>query len=450
MKKSAIELSVVAYTDAAGKSTPGAPRDGNEDNFYVNYGIGSTFNASNSSSEVFRLGENGVLMAVADGMGGMNAGEVASQIAIDTVKDAFENIQLSEAQLSDVNNRRKFLERVIKNADSNIKASAKGNPERENMGSTIILAWLYDNDLTVSWCGDSRMYVFNPKTGIRLISRDHSYVQDLVSKGLLTYDQTFDHPQNNIVTRSLGDPTKDALPESKTVKVGEGDIILLCSDGLSGVLRDRKTYDANGKLLPGQNIEDIIRVSENLKDCRENLWKAAEAEGWYDNVTAILCKIVIGPASPLLKAAPEKTAKKSQSKWKYLCLILGLIIIGILIWIFVPHGAEESPAAADSIQAAKVDTTHVKTIEVPAKEVPTVQKSESHSPSQKKDASKESVSNTPETAPNEAEQPKKDELTKILPKADNLTPIKKKEPRPENPAPAPEQKNENPVIPPIQ
>lgn len=451
MKKAAIELSLVAYTDAAGKSTPGAPRDGNEDNFYVNYGIGSSSN-SNASSEVFSLGKYGILMAVADGMGGMNAGEVASQIAIDTVKDAFENMQLSHEQLSDVNNRRKYLEKVIKIADSNIKDSAKVNPAQENMGSTIILAWLYDNELTVSWCGDSRLYVFNPQTGIRLISRDHSYVQDLVTKGLLTYDQTFDHPQNNVITRSLGDPTKDAKPESKTIRVGKGDIILLCSDGLSGVLRDRKTYDSNGKLYPGQNIEDIIRESENLKDCRENLWSAAEAEGWYDNVTAILCKIVNGPASPLLSAPSKNDNNRGQSKWKYLSIIFGLIIIGFLIYLFVPHGTktlDDATVINDSIQVPPTDTVKVKETKAPTEDALPAEngKSDVATPSGKKDTSKGAVSNTPEADEVTPEQPNSDGLTKIQPKVDNLTPIKKKEIKPAIPNPTPGKHNENPENP---
>ena len=451
MKKSVIELSLVAYTDAAGKSTPGAPRDGNEDNFYVNYSIGAT-SIPNVSSDVFSLGKYGILMAIADGMGGMNAGEVASQITIDTIKELFEDLQLPMNQMSDVNSRRKYLERVIKIADSNIKDSAKANPAQENMGSTIILAWLYDNELTVSWCGDSRLYVFNPKTGIRLISRDHSYVQDLVSKGLLTYDQTFDHPQNNVVTRSLGDPTKEAKPESKTIKVGKGDIILLCSDGLSGVLRDRKTYDSSGKLYPGQNIEDILRESGNLKDCRTNLWSAAEAEGWYDNVTAILCKIVSGPVSPLLSETPVGNKKKDKSVWKYLCIILSLVIVGILIYLFVAKDAEsveEITIVSDSIQVTQTDTIDVKDAESPDTDaMPHGDiKSEIISASEDKNTPKEDAISNVSDEDFGIEQQESDELTKIQPKVDSLTPIRKKELQPEIPNPIPVKRNENNNLP---
>lgn len=239
-----------------------------------------------------------MLMVVADGIGGVNAGEVASQITVDSVKAAFAVTSLTASVLATSQSRQKYLEQSIKQADKKIKLAAQEDCHREGMGSTIIAAWLFKDELTISWCGDSRAYIFNEKSGIRLISKDHSYVQKLVNLGLLTYDQTFDHPHNNIITRSLGDPTKDAKPESKVLKVGKGDIILLCSDGLSGVLRDRKTYDDKGQPYPEENIEDIIRShTSSMKECREALWAAAERGGWYDNVTAILCQITDGPES---------------------------------------------------------------------------------------------------------------------------------------------------------
>ena len=304
-KKQNISFRLVSYTDAAGKYASEAVRRGNEDNFYVDDDLTDDTTNRVTQDKILRLGKLGMLMVIADGMGGMNAGEVASQIAVDTVKAAFKSESLSESITATSQSRQKYLEQVIKHADKNIKSEARKDRSREGMGSTIIMAWLFEDELTISWCGDSRAYIFNEKSGIRLISQDHSYVQELVNKGILTYDQTFDHPQNNIITRSLGDPTKDARSESKILKVGKGDIILLCSDGLSGVLRDRKTYDGNGKLLPEENIEDIIKShTSSMKECREALWAAAERGGWYDNVTAILCQITDGPES-LWATVPE-------------------------------------------------------------------------------------------------------------------------------------------------
>lgn len=332
-----IKFRLVAYTDAAGKFTPEAARGGNEDNFFVDDNLEADTSSQMKQDEVINLSSLGVLMVVADGMGGMNAGEIASQIAIDTVRDSFVKSKLSDAVISTSDSRSRYMEKVIKAADKAIKLDARNNPEHEGMGSTIIIGWLYGNELTISWCGDSRAYIFNDKYGIRLISRDHSYVQELVNKGVLTYVQTFDHPQNNIVTRSLGDPTKEAKPESKTIKVGKGDIILLCSDGLSGVLRDRKTYNDKGIPYPEQNLEDIIRLhSSSMKDCRLALWEAAEKGGWYDNVTAILCQIVEGPESPAIVNDPNisSTRIKNKGGWFKWGMLFILIIIAVGTFCF--------------------------------------------------------------------------------------------------------------------
>ena len=330
-----ISYRLAAYTDAAGKFSPEAYRSGNEDNFYVE-DLTDSAKDRVSQDEIIQLGKLGLLMVVADGMGGMNAGEVASQIAVDTVKASFNADSLTQEIIATSQTRQKYLEHIIKVADKNIKIDARKNPDREGMGSTIIMAWLYEDELTISWCGDSRAYLFNEKSGIRLISQDHSYVQELVNKGMLTYDQTFDHPQNNIITRSLGDPTKDAKPESKTIKVGKGDIILLCSDGLSGVLRDRKTYDSKGNLYPEENIEDLIKAHcDSMKECREALWEAAERGGWYDNVTAILCQITEGPESTWANIPDIPTANNNSNLKKLILFsFIGIIIAGAIIGAF--------------------------------------------------------------------------------------------------------------------
>lgn len=374
-----ISFRLVAYTDAAGKFSPDAVRNGNEDNFYVDENL--TDNSTNkvARDEIIQLGYLGMIMAVADGMGGMNAGEVASQIAIDTVKAAFTANSISDDIIANAQTRQKYLEQVIKTADKNIKSEARKDRSREGMGSTIIMAWLFGDELTISWCGDSRAYIFNEKSGIRLISQDHSYVQELVNKGLITYEQSFDHPQNNIITRSLGDPSKEALPESKTLKVKKGDIILLCSDGLSGVLRDKKTFDSNGKPLPEDNLEDIIRAnSESMKNCREALWEAAEKGGWYDNVTAILCQITDGPERqwPALPAISPRSNTKRGNRNAFLFLSLGiLVVLTIVVAIYI----KVRTAKSNSIIEPTTDSMYFRGIDgVPTTKTVDREKSESH------------------------------------------------------------------------
>lgn len=308
---------MAAWTDAAGKYDPNAPLEGNEDNYYVDDNLGDDTPSHLVADDDILLSDCGILMAVADGMGGMNAGEVASQIAHDTVAEFFAPGKITAQLAATHESRSQYMEDVIRETDSRIKNDARNNSEHEGMGSTLIMAWIVNGELTLTWIGDSRAYRFNPATGIELLSRDHSYVQELVDKGIITYEQTFEHPQGNIITRSLGDTSQKAKPESRLFKVFDKDIILLCSDGLSGVLRDKKTYDENGQLYPGDNLEDIIAShQESLRECREALWIAAEKADWYDNVTAILCKICSGAGNGVvLERTKECTnAIKFQDK----------------------------------------------------------------------------------------------------------------------------------------
>ena len=340
MKK--IVFRMHAYSDAAGKFNPDAVRSGNEDNFYVDDNLNDDL-VSHCEPDVSKeLSEYGLIMAVADGMGGMNAGEVASEIAVETIQESFSPGKINPENSATHESRKAYLESLIVEADKRVKKDAAGNPEHEGMGSTIILAWLVGNELTVSWCGDSRAYRYNPASGIQLLSEDHSYVQELVQKGVLTYDQTFEHPQGNIVTRSLGDDTKKIKPETRYFNVYDGDIILLCSDGLSGVLRDRKTPDGEGGYFPGNNLEDIIASNkESLVGCREALWRAAEDAQWYDNVTAILCEIQSGagpaPATAEAPVKPEPATPKSGFKWILLALAV-IVLLGAGVFFLLNKG----------------------------------------------------------------------------------------------------------------
>lgn len=308
-----ITFRMAAWSDAAGKYDPQAPLNGNEDNFYVDDDLSDDTPSHIVADREMQLSDCGLVMAIADGMGGMNAGEVASRIAHDTVADYFAPGKITPQLAATHESRRRYMEDVICEADRRIKADVRHNRDHEGMGSTLIMAWLWGDELSVTWIGDSRAYRFNPQKGIEPLSKDHSYVQELADKGMITYEQTFEHPQGNIVTRSLGDGSQKAKPDSRLFKVFDGDIILLCSDGLSGVLRDRKTYDENGDLCAGENIEDIIGEHlSSLSECREALWAAAERADWYDNVTAILCEIRSGAGAYI----PEKESLETPNAEK--------------------------------------------------------------------------------------------------------------------------------------
>lgn len=315
MKRS-IQFRLTAFTDPAGKRTELPPLYGNEDNFFVVSDLSGGEQGGFMTDEPVRLSDCGCLMAVADGMGGMNAGEVASQIAVETIARHFAPENLTSDVTASARSRERYMEQVVEAADAAIKAEARNNPECEGMGSTIIMVWLCDGQASVTWCGDSRAYLFREPQGIVQISKDHSYVQSLVDEGKITEAAAFDHPYGNIITRSLGDPEKKAKADSRTIPVCKGDILLVCSDGLSGVLRDRKTADDNGNFYPGENLEDLVRANRSsMAACREALWAAAENADWYDNVTAILCEILDGEEAvvPVCPGGKSDDSLKSKS-----------------------------------------------------------------------------------------------------------------------------------------
>ena len=309
---SAIQFRLAARTDAAGKYNPNAPWEGNEDNMFVDSDLAKDNLGEFTTDKVVNVSDRGCLMVVADGMGGMNAGEVASAIAIKTVMEHFTPERLTDAICKDSKTRIRYLETVVVAADSAIKKDSRNNPDHEGMGSTIILAWLCDDEICLTWCGDSRAYLFHPDTGLAQVSKDHSYVQGLVDDGKITEIEAFDHPYGNIITRSLGDPDKKAKPESKCFKVEKGDVFMLCSDGLSGVLRDRKTYDEEGRRLDSDNLEDIIAEHrKSMTECIEFLYEAAQRNDWYDNVTVVLCEIV--KSNPIVEQAELVVAAEASA-----------------------------------------------------------------------------------------------------------------------------------------
>ena len=307
---SGLQFRVAARTDAAGKYNATAPLEGNEDNMFLDADLSNQAQGEFMADEVVNLSDKGCLMVVADGMGGMNAGEVASAIAIKTVMEYFDFEHMKGKTFRDSRSRISYMEDVVVAADAAIKADSRTVKEHEGMGSTIILAWLCDDEICLTWCGHSRAYLYRPRRGFWQVSKDHSYVQGLVDEGKITLDEAFDHPYGNIITRSLGDPEKKAKPESVNFDVFQGDIFMLCSDGLSGVLRDHKTF-VDGQRIDTENLEDIIAANRaSMAQCRDELFEAAQRNDWYDNVTAILCEVVKGNALPANEPVPMKSIER--------------------------------------------------------------------------------------------------------------------------------------------
>lgn len=343
-------MSEVKIKLAAGTNV-GLIRQNNEDNFVVSSDLSTSEWLIPQAGPYADLGEFGALLVVADGMGGANAGEVASAIAVETIQEKF-----TSEQLKDVNNDDKdiqeFMKEVVKQADLNIYNHSKEDVSTRGMGTTIVMAWILGDKAYVCWCGDSRCYVLNKQHGLIQLSKDHSYVQELVDKGQLNPELMHDHPLSNVITRCLGDVEKRAEPETRIYQLHNGDIIMLCSDGLCGICHDDVILDT------------MIKYHEDPMECKNELISVALSAGGYDNVTIALANIRTDEEPKEEQQAAEEKEETDKDEEKpeeeenlsttvrsdviehrtkkrkgrfFLILLLLLVIIGCIVYFYTPY-----------------------------------------------------------------------------------------------------------------
>ena len=315
-------MSKIAFRMTAGTHV-GCVRTNNEDNFIINEDLSqSDWFLPQDTTQTIDMGKNGCVLVVADGMGGLNAGEVASDIAINTVKQSFMDADLDKIGRSE-KSIEKFMCDVVVKADAIIKKHVEANPSTQGMGTTLIFVWILDNIAHLAWCGDSRAYIYNKEKGLIRFSKDHSYVQQLVDEGKLDEDLAFDHPDSNIITRCLGDFPDKANPEFKSYKLCVGDFIIVCSDGLCGVCRDNE-------ILSVMQTENLT-----IEEYKHKLIQTALDAGGYDNVTIAMFETVsvevndgfqktvtLNPITDNLSYADSNASNK-----KMLALFFGIIFL---------------------------------------------------------------------------------------------------------------------------
>lgn len=301
----------------------GLVRTNNEDNFIVNPDLDASdkWIVPANADDVFALGKDGCVMVVADGMGGMNAGEVASEIAVNYVKQAFSKVS-DFSKISDCSNHvEDFLKKIIVEADAAIKKKVKEDPSTSGMGTTIVVAWIIGEVVHVAWCGDSRAYHFNRQSGLSRLSKDHSYVQELVDAGKLDPELAFDHPNSNIITRSLGDSPVKAQPDYVCKRLSAGDYVILCTDGLCGLVRDERI------------LEIMMQERSSLAEYKTALFDASFEEGAYDNVTIALFECMSvkeeNIASTVAPGAPKSKKKKKSGSLVKKILVFVLLMIAL-------------------------------------------------------------------------------------------------------------------------
>ena len=283
----------------------GCVRTNNEDNFVVSADLNAgEWLLPRDCHTVFTLGNKGAMLVVADGMGGLEAGEIASRIAVDTMKEFFSADKITDEIVKDASTIRKYMYEAVVAADNAIKRKSREEKSVKSMGTTLVAAWLFDGYANIIWCGDSRGYLFNPVSGLAQVTKDHSYVQELVDSGRLLPEYAFDHPDNNIITRSLGNPQKAANPDFVRLPLQEGEVILLCTDGLNSMLRD-------------EEIEAVMQETSNEIDtCTKALIQGALDLGGHDNVTVVLCQIVPEENKPSVQDMQQTVSTFTEKERK--------------------------------------------------------------------------------------------------------------------------------------
>jgi protein phosphatase len=222
-----MKISIAAKTDV------GRGRENNEDAFaFCTDVINPDWHHDHTKGYV-PLGAAGALLIVADGMGGANAGEVASAITIDTVKEMFADKSADDLALTD-EKAAELLSKAVRQADKAILQRMCDDPDTAGMGTTVVICWVTDEKAYIAWCGDSRCYSYSTADGLQALTKDHSYVQELIDKGEITEAEAFNHPDNNIITRGLGEFETEAKADVHICPVSAGNTFLLCSDGLCG------------------------------------------------------------------------------------------------------------------------------------------------------------------------------------------------------------------------
>jgi protein phosphatase len=279
------------------------------------------------------------LFAVADGMGGAQAGEVASRIAARAFEHGPPNDDApAEGQ----------LEEIARKANRRIHKLAQEDSSRAGMGTTLTAALLHDDEVALGHVGDSRAYLLRDGE-LKRLTKDHSLVEELRRQGRLTEEQAEEHPQRSIITRALG-PEPDVNVDTMTFPARDGDVFLLCSDGLTTMVSD-------------DQIREILVGSRNLRQAVTKLVDAANRGGGRDNITAVAFRVADADAKESEEGAtlisrtaeqagltrermrgatdrlrgqgtmPTPSRRRRALKWAAALVVVAAVVIGAVLFV---------------------------------------------------------------------------------------------------------------------
>ena len=292
---------------------PGAGGKNNEDNYAV-----SAYTVSDSDPTP------SLVAVVADGVGGHQAGEVASSIAVEMISQLIAE--------SDATHPLATLEGAFHRANQAIFSQATINPANAGMSTTAACVWIIGDQLYLASMGDSRIYL---KRDDRLhqLTIDHTWVQEAIESGVLTQDQVRSHPNTHLIRRYLGSkqpsipdfrinlPRSGNLAANQGMPLEAGDVLLLCTDGLTDLVSDAEIQSALEKYPQGEALDQLIKL--------------ANSRGGHDNITIIGIQV---PKDRLIVTAPRR-----RNRFIVLLAIIGVIVIGLLgAWMYWMYFWEDS------------------------------------------------------------------------------------------------------------
>ncbi|HUX08102.1 MAG TPA: Stp1/IreP family PP2C-type Ser/Thr phosphatase [Acidobacteriota bacterium] len=286
----------------------GCVREHNEDSFACMEPVGRK-----------QAAERGFLLVVCDGMGGAVGGKTASGIAAEAIPEVYYSSNHSHASAA--------LEEAIRDANRRIFKRAKDEPDLSGMGTTTVAAAISGGKALIAHVGDSRCYLIRDGE-IGQVTEDHTIVQKMVSEGLLTPEQARNHPEGHILSRSVGVAADLEIDLQEPIELREGDALLLCSDGLTGLVDDAEILDAASSKRPQEAAGNLIEL--------------AKERGGPDNITVQIIRAVIGsPAKhgDTTMTTTIRTKALRPRRWPVLVTILIILLLlaaaGLwLVWLY--------------------------------------------------------------------------------------------------------------------
>ena len=235
--------------------------------------VGSVRENNEDSFGIRQISDHAAAFVVADGMGGHLGGEEASSTAVDYVLNAIDESSAKFNKYSD-KQMENFLKNTVIKVNKALFEKANDNSDLMGMGTTLVICILLKDKYYVSNVGDSRLYIHS--SSLTQITKDHSYVSELVDMGAITKEQALTHPGKNVITRAVGTEA-DVTADIFKGKLKSQDVILICTDGLTNMVNDSA-------------IADIISTGDKPQSITESLVKLAKENGGKDNITVVTVK----------------------------------------------------------------------------------------------------------------------------------------------------------------